>query len=179
MKREFGKEKRFVQDVANALTVSKGGVNIGIVTFSYHAELTIKLSEHSDTRSFVDAANYIPLMGSQTYIDRGLHVVNTELFNKANGDREDAPNFLILLTDGKQTLSTFSTPPQIKAEALRRRGVTIFAIGIGRNVDALELATLTGSLDNVFLTRSFDELLSGGFLEKIVSKTCETAVGKW
>ncbi len=176
---EFHKEKQFVKDLAKALTVSKNGVNIGVVTFSYFAELSIKLSDNQDTDSFVKATDEkVILMKSQTYIDRGLHKVNTELFTEANGDRKNAPNFLLLLTDGKQTRSIYSTPPELKAEALRNRNVTIIAVGIGKGVDALELATFTGTLENVFLPQSFDELLTGGFLEKIVSKTCASAAGK-
>ncbi len=152
---------------------------MGVVTFSYFSQLSIKLSDYSDTKSFSDAVETkVPLMGSQTYIDRGLITVNNELFTAANGDRKNAPNFLILLTDGKQTESYYSTNPDTHAALLRKRGVTIFAIGIGRRVDSLQLAQIAGSLDNVFTTQSFDELLQGGFTDKIISKTCAKAVGK-
>eukprot|EP00794_Sanderia_malayensis_P005383 gene5383-6056_t len=176
LKNEFHKEKQFVKDIAKALTISKSGVNIGVVTFSYYAELSIKLSDNTDTQSFVkDVDEKVRLLDHQTYIDRGLHTVNMELFTEANGDRKDAPNFLFLLTDGRQEKNIYSTPPELQAEALRNRGVTIIAIGIGSKVDALELATFAGSLDNVLLPNSFDDLLIGGFLQKIVSKTCAEA----
>lgn len=178
LRREFHKEVQFVKDLAKKLTVSEDGVNIGVVTFSYYAQLTIKLSANKDTESFVRAAGTIPLMKSQTYIDRALRVSHTELFTEANGDRKDAPNILIVLTDGKQTKSQYSTPPEKQADILRKNGVEIIAVGIGRRVDGLELATLTGKPENVLLPKSFDELLTGAFLEKIVKRACAKAVGE-
>ena len=80
LRREFHKEVQFVKDLAKKLTISEDGVNIGVVTFSYYAKLTIKLSENKDTTSFVRAANDIPLMGSQTYIDRALILAHTQHF---------------------------------------------------------------------------------------------------
>ena len=175
---EFYKEKAFIKSLAKELTISSDGVNIGVVTFSYWARLTIKLSQYKDTQSFIEAADRIPFMNSQTYIDRALIWARNYLFTEANGDRKDAPNILILLTDGKQTQSRWATSPVEKAELLRRDGVTIFSVGIGQGVDEVQLASIAGKLENLFLATSFDNLLSGPFLKQLLSKTCASAAGK-
>ena len=175
LRKEFHKEINFVRELAKDFTVTAGGVNLGVVTFSYYAKLTIKLSDNSDTASFLEATKKIPLMRSQTYIDRALQVADAELFNEENGDRRDVPNFIVLLTDGKQTKSVFATSPSFQAAKLRDRGVTIFAIGIGRSVDEIELASIAGSPENMLLADSFEELLRGDFRQRLVSKTCRLA----
>ena len=108
---EFSKEIEFVRQIAKALTVSSDGVKIGIVTFSYYAFLTIKLSEYNETDSFIEGTKKIPFRRSQTYIDRALYLARTGLFVKENGDRKDIPNIVILLTDGQQTVSSHATSP--------------------------------------------------------------------
>lgn len=178
LRNEFHKEIAFVKDIARSLTVSRDGVNIGIVTFSYYAQLTIKLSDYKDTVSFIKGTEKIPLMNSQTFIDRALLWSRTRLFTEKNGDRKDVPNILILLTDGKQTQSVYATSPLVQADLLRKEGVTILAIGIGRFVDQIELARIAGQPENLILASSFDELLSGSVLKKLLGKTCASAIGK-
>ena len=158
--------------------MSSDGVNIGVVTFSYYARLTIKLSDYKDTDSFIQGTKNIPLMNSQTYIDRALIWARTRLFTERNGDRKDVPNILILLTDGKQTQSVYATSPIVQADLLRKNGVTILTIGIGRFVNEIELARIAGGPENLILASSFDELLSGPTLKNLLGKTCESAPGK-
>lgn len=177
LKNEFDKEKKFVKDLARSLTVSSDGVNIGIITFSYYALLTTKLSDHKDTESFVKQVDKIPFMNSQTYIDRALDSARSQLFTEKNGDRKDVPNIFILLTDGKQTRGTYATSPSVRADLLRKDGVTIIVIGIGPSVDEIELADIAGKLDNLILASSFDDLLSGPILAKLLQKTCSSAAG--
>lgn len=167
-----------MKDLARTLTVSNDGVNIGVVTFSYYARLTIRLSDYKDTQSFLQGTNRIQHMNSQTFIDRALLVARTLLFTEENGDRKDAPNILILLTDGKQTKSVFARSPLAEADLLRKSGVTILAVGIGTSVDEIELAAIGGSPDNLILSTSFDELLAGPALSTIMNIVCTSAASK-
>ena len=175
---EFSKEVQFVKQIAKSLTVSSDGVNIGIVTFSYYAFLTIKLSDYKDTDSFIEGTKKIPFRRSQTYIDRALYLARTSLFTEQNGDRKDVPNIVILLTDGKQTESPLATSPFLQADLLRKNGATVLVIGIGRYVNEIELARIAGKPENFIAASSFDELISGQILNQLLGKACAAAPGK-
>ena len=56
-----------------------------------------------DIKSFNEAVDSIPLMGSTTRIDGALRLAQRQLFKVENGGRDLAPNILVLLTDGSQT----------------------------------------------------------------------------
>ena len=96
-------EKDFLKSLAGAFGISDEGSRLGVITFSYYSELSIKMSDHNDISSFNKAVDAIPLMGSTTRIDRALRLTQKEMFAPANGGREDVRDVLILLTDGKRS----------------------------------------------------------------------------
>ena len=62
------------------------------------------MRDHMSTESFTDAVNKIPHMGYTTRIDLALKLAKAELFERANGGRDDVPKVLIVITDGSQVL---------------------------------------------------------------------------
>ena len=123
---------------------------------------------------FREAVEEIPLIGSTTRIDRALKVVDEDLFNESNGARKDITKMLILLTDGSQTKGSDAVDPGKIAKVLRQRDIHIVSVGIGDEVDVDELTHITGDEDRVYTVADFDELITGRFIRKIVSKSCET-----
>ena len=59
------------------------------------------------------------------------------MFTSGNGDRSNAPNFIILLTDGESNVRADDTVP--RAIDARISGATIITVGIGSDVNMLEL----------------------------------------
>lgn len=159
------------------MDISQNGVRVGVVTFSFYATLSIKFSDFTDVATFREAVEEIPLIGSTTRIDRALKVVNEDLFNESNGARKDVTKMLILLTDGSQTKGVDVVDPGKIAKVLRQRDIHIVSVGIGDEVDVDELMHITGDEDRVYTVADFDELITGRFIRKIVSKSCETGKG--
>ena len=131
LKNEYHKEKDFLTSMAGAFDISPDGSRAGVVTFSHNAELSVKMSDHTDFKSFKAAVDAIPLMGFTTRIDRALRLTQKELFSEANGDRPDVRNVLILLTDGTQTKSKGAEDPGDVMEEIRKNDVEIIVIGVG------------------------------------------------
>lgn len=71
----------------------------------------------------------------------------TKILQKQNGDRSDAPNFAILLTDGQATVETTHTLPEaIKA---RVAGITLTVVALGTDKITLELSGMASvPIDN-------------------------------
>ena len=55
-----------------------------------------------------------------------------EMFTPQHGDRENAPNIGVVITDGESTTESHNTLPE--ADAARRHGIAMFAIGVGDEV---------------------------------------------
>lgn len=62
-------------------------------------------------------------------------------FSPVTGDRPDVPNIAIVITDSESTAS----PQHLlrEAEATRAAGITVFAIGVGSNIN------LVGNIEDV------------------------------
>ena len=176
LREDYQKEKNFLKALAGAFGVSADGSRAGVITFSYFTELSIKLNDHTNIFTFNAAVDAIPLMGSTTRIDKALRQTQKELFTSENGGRPGVTKILILLTDGSQTKELGAEDPGDIANELRADGVVIIVIGIGSGIEANELAQMAGGKDNAFDVESFDELVSGKFINMVTNKSCEEGI---
>ena len=158
--------------LAATFGVSEDAGRAGVVTFSYYTEHSIKLNDHTDLASFSDAVDKIPLMGSTTRIDKALRMSQKDMFSLTNGGRPTAGKLLIVLTDGSQTQDAGAEDPGDVAEELRKAGIRVIAVGIGKGVNNTELAHIAGDATNVFSAASFDELISSDFLSSVNKVGC-------
>ena len=80
------------------------------------------------------------------------------MFNRANGDRPNAPNVAIVLTDGVSNLNSERTIPE--AIAAKKADIHMFVIGIGLAEQTDEINKLASPPieENRFLVTNFDEL---------------------
>ena len=74
------------------------------------------------------------------------------------------------MTDGHQTKTRDSIPLDKAVLPLRRRGVHVYALGIGRNVNVRELRLITEKTNDVFMASSFVTLKSK--IAKLAAAAC-------
>ena len=172
LRKDYGKEKSFVKLLASTFGIHPNGSRAGVITFSYNAENSIKLSDHTDLNVFNAAVDSIPLMGFTTRIDRALRMAQKEMFSLGNGARPGIPKLLILLTDGSQTQDLGAEDPGDIAEQLRQDGISVLVVGIGSGVNATELAHIGGGAKNVYSAATFDELIGSDFVEDVKKVSC-------
>ena len=172
LRNDYSKEKDFLKALAATFGVSDEGSRAGVVTFSYYTEHSIKLNDHTDLSSFNEAVDNIALMGSTTRIDKALRLTQKEMFTIANGGRPGVNKVLIVLTDGSQTQDAGAEDPGDVAEELRKSGIRVLAVGIGKGVNTTELAGIAGDAKNVYSAATFDELISREFLETVNQAGC-------
>ena len=153
--------------------ISSNESRVGVVTFSYFSELSIKLSDHSDISSFNKAVDKIPLMGYTTRIDKALRLAGKELFSIANGGRAGATKLLILLTDGSQTPDPGAEDPGEIADEFRADGINVLVVGIGNGVNQTELAQIAGYPQNLYSASSFDEAIGDDFISSFEKINCQ------
>ena len=86
------------------------------------------------------------------------------------GDRNDAPNVAIVITDGVSNINSRRTIPE--AVTARDVGVHIYAVGIGlRDTRELERIASEPASEHVFAVADFDKL--PGLGRKIFTATCK------
>lgn len=87
-----------------------------------------------------------------------------------NGDRPNVPNVAVLITDGPSNKDSRQTVPN--AQSARNAGINIFVIGVGSQVDPVEMKSITGSKDRMSYVWDFDEILRESTMKMMYSKIC-------
>ena len=95
---------------------------IGVVVFSNSANLEFALNSYTTKREVCAAINSIPYVGATTNTPEGLRVTRNECFSVANGDRPDAENFAIIITDGVPFPNNLRDPAIQEAQLLINSG---------------------------------------------------------
>ena len=164
----------FINNIIDEFPVGDHGAKIGVVSFSNTAQLEFSLNQYDTKEQIKDAVRRIPYYNAWTNTADALIVARTECFRPLSGDRPQAKNIAIVITDGFPTLNVYAVDRE--AEALRAQGVTMLAVGITNEVNTETLRTLSSlpQLEGVnFFTspdfRSLDEVL-----QDLVPQTCIT-----
>ena len=119
----------FVKNFISFADIDGGSVRVGVVVYSTSVNIQFHLDRYqskSEIMSVIDSIHYTT--GSTNTAD-GLRVMRTEMFTRQHGDRPGVQNMAIVVTDGVSNINSRQTLPQ--AQAARREGITIYAIGIG------------------------------------------------
>ena len=177
LRRDYNKEKEFVKILADSIGIEEGGSRAGIVTFSYDAELSVKLSDFRTTAQFKEIVDKLPFMGYTTRIDKALTLAKDQLFQQSTSAGRVLPKIIFLLTDGRQTRDQDAVDPATIASEIRMHfGAKTFVIGIGRRVDPSELNQIAGDSSNVFLAKGFKQLNSASFINKVADMFCRSGL---
>jgi collagen type VI alpha len=97
-----------------------------------------------------------------------LKWIASHSFSKSAGDRNNAANIVIVMTDGKSRNSSLTKQ---EANRLHRAGIKVFAIGIGNKIFKDELKNIASSPENVFTVVSFSVLDT--ILSQLKKSTCK------
>ena len=158
----------FISDVITQLP--EQGTQVGVVVFSETAELKIRLNEYHDQDMLLDAVKQLTYPGSHTNTAGGLYVARSQLFHEYCGDRVNASNVAVLITDGVSTINPENTIPN--AQALHRDGVRVICVGIGGNISKDEIKAISSPPHekdkDYFIRKTFD------FPESFVTKLVES-----
>lgn len=170
LRRDYGKEKEFVKELAQSFEIGEAGSRAGVVTFSYNAEVSIRMDEFKKLADFKKAVDSIPLMGYTTRIDKALRLAKGKLMI---GARKDAPKLVFLLTDGSQTKDSDAVDPAVLAKELRDDGIKLIVIGVGKGTKLDELERIAGVPSNVYMANDFNELMSSVFVQNVAKAGCK------
>ena len=164
----FEKQKNFVADFANTFKIGQNNVQIGVVTFASEPSNEFNLNTFQTKEEVVNAIYGIGYIFGGTRTDLALAYARENSFTTISGDRTDAINILVVLTDG------YSNQPELtkeEADKLHQLDVKVFAIGIGTGVDQTELSHIATNENYVFRIENFDAFDT--LQDELKKSTCE------
>ena len=173
------------KDSVNALTnsidklaIGENLVRVGVSLFAGKGTSRPLLQLNSQYDKEAIKQNFSSVVyqkGSYTDIGDAFHFVCTEMFKKENGNRSDAQDYLILVTDGKS--NSGPDPVIVQAENCKRSGVRIATVGVGGDTDEDLLKKIAFPLPNYFLLTVYDKLHET--LPNLVIETLDCSSGMY
>ena len=164
--------KNFTIAIINSFPVSEDGVRMSLIRFSTDTSVIFQLDDYYTRNEMVRQVEDLDIVGDETNIAGSLNIARTDIFEKRNGDRADARNIIILITDGRETVyengDVIRAQEELKIEDL----VEVFTVGITEEVDNDQLEHIASDPDatHAFSVESFDDLMS--VLEDVVGQAC-------
>uniref|UniRef100_A0A0N4ZBI4 VWFA domain-containing protein n=1 Tax=Parastrongyloides trichosuri TaxID=131310 RepID=A0A0N4ZBI4_PARTI len=152
--------------VNDSLVVGKSDTNshVGMVLFDTEGYVRFNLEAYNNNKDVVNAIKGSPYSGGGTSIYNGLLTATTDVFGAA-GDRPSVPNLLLIITDGQD--GNIEQIRQLNMDA-SSKGITIYAIGVGKNVNFNELTAAAGNSSRVYNATDYQSL------EKILNTFCSS-----
>ncbi|CAD5110740.1 DgyrCDS110 [Dimorphilus gyrociliatus] len=120
--------KNFIFKIIDKFEVTGDrGTHFAANRFSNRANVVFQLNQYTSKSDYKNAIERMRYSGGNTNTSGGLLTMLDEQFTEANGNRPDARDIFILITDGKPTRDIEKTPQVIK----RIHDMNIRLIGVG------------------------------------------------
>ena len=167
----FQKEKDFVETFANNFHISPYHIQIAVATYSSRIHDQFHFNTHANEQAILQGIASIPYNAGGTHTGDALEYAIHTQFKIQNGDRPIAPDFLIVITDGKSNNrnETFTA-----ANILHKEHIRTFAIGVGHRINKNELNHIATDHQHVFTVDTFDALHT--LQAELHNMTC---IGEW
>ncbi|KAK2170566.1 hypothetical protein LSH36_2g14112 [Paralvinella palmiformis] len=146
----------YVKTFARRVDFRQSRTRIGIIVYGGNVAVLARLNQFEEVAALENAIDGIDHRFEHRRLEAGLRLIRKKLFTKANGDRHDVPNVVIILSAGtnKWKANTGIVP---EATLLKKSGVKIFTIGFGSEINVRELKTIASRplRDHVLLDDNF------------------------
>ncbi|KAJ8320015.1 hypothetical protein KUTeg_001602 [Tegillarca granosa] len=158
----------YVSGLLIGADIDNGNVRVGAALYRHDGVPLFQLNQYQRKEDIINAIENIPYnyRSASASLSAGIETVRTNMFQRQAGDRDEAPNGLILITDSTSNINVNKVANE--AESLHNAGVTVFGIGIGlRSTD--EVRTVVSANDNTYLMRNVNQLpaLTGRLQDRI------------
>ena len=173
----------FVVNVIRNLGVEleSGGVHVGAVLFGTEVENQFFLNTNERRfQNIINSIRGLRYMNTETNMARALKVMREEQFSRQYGDRPEAPNIAILVTDGVNEPSDAdrNLNPVDEANQAKNRPndpIQIYTVGVTSDIDENQLRQISSN-NRVFRADDFQQL--SRIVRSLATVICEAVQGK-
>jgi collagen type VI alpha len=132
----YGRLKEFLINVVQNRAfraVGPTGVQFALVKYSNAAVVYFPLNQYNNVNDITDSIRQLPYDDGRTNITGALRETRLNVFQSGLGDRSNAPNVLILISDG--TPNDEVGGERDEANRVKDMGTTIVTVGITTAID--------------------------------------------
>jgi len=126
----------FINAVIDKVGVAAQGTHIGFLTYGNRAHIQFQLNNFTDPALMKAAVSSAKFLDENTNTSGGI-ATGIQMLTKENGDRDKAPNIMVIITDGVSTYDNATTIPN--AQKAKAMNILVVSIGVGNLTSKAEL----------------------------------------
>ncbi len=130
--------------IVGDLPISRDYINIAVVEFSDIAYLQFNLNQYFSVSEVQRAIDNIPYIGGLTNITQALTTIHQNIFTYVGGDRQNAANIVLLITDGRSNMRK-NEMLQEGSMLKQQNQAKLIVVGISSSVDSVNLRQLSSN----------------------------------
>ena len=162
----FENLKLFLIGIISDIDISLTKTRIAVIQYSTDSNLIIRLNDHSDAASLINALSSLNYVPGTTNTASALNLAHLEIRNEG---RVGVTSIVYVFTGSESNdLDVTLTA----AEGARKDGVTIASIGISSNVNVDEVKGIASNDNLVFLVNNYQLSSLNTIRENIVISVC-------
>ena len=153
----FETVRQFLLDFVQKVTIGPNNNQIGVIQFSSSASVIFSLNTYSSKVGALNAINNIVYIGGGTATHYALQLLITQGFTTGGGARlsdGSISRLAVMLTDGASN-SNAKTISAASAVHSFTPSISVYAIGVGININQIELDAIASQPSYVSLISSF------------------------
>ncbi|XP_043366325.1 collagen alpha-1(XXI) chain [Dermochelys coriacea] len=160
--------KRWLVNITRNFDIGPKFIQVGVVQYSDYPVLEIPLGIHDSTENLIREMESIQYLGGNTRTGRAIQFAIDHLFAKSS---RFLTKIAVVLTDGKSQ----DEVKDAAAEA-RKNKITLFAIGVGSEIEEVELRAIANKPSSIYVFYVEDYIAISRIREVIKQKLCEESV---
>ncbi|XP_051506839.1 collagen alpha-1(XXI) chain-like [Myxocyprinus asiaticus] len=163
--------KRWLVNITMSFNIGQKFTQVGVVQYSDDPFLHIPLGKHFSSNDLIKAMESIDYMGGNTNTGKAIKFANDKLFALSERGPNGIAKIAVVLTDGKSQDEVLAA-----AEAARKKGIILFAIGVGSETEEAELRAIANKPSSTYVFSVEDYKAIVKIREVIRQKLCEETV---
>ncbi|XP_019124066.1 collagen alpha-1(XXI) chain [Larimichthys crocea] len=163
--------KRWLVNITTSFNIGQKFTQVGVVQYSDDPVLEIPLGKYSSNKELIKAMESIEYMGGNTRTGTAIKFATEKLFGLSERGPSGISRIAVVLTDGKSQDEVLKA-----AEAARKKGVILFAIGVGSETEEAELRDIANKPFSTYVFSVEDYKAISRIIQVIRQKLCEETV---
>lgn len=168
----------FVSDMINMMDIGSDSTRIGLISWSDDAKVHFYLDDFDVRENLIESVMRLPFQGGKTNTAAALRLLHERMFALENGDRPDADNIAIVVTDGNSNVNpedTFTEAIKVKTDNIR-----VIVVSVGELfVNELEIEGIASlpTEENIIHVNSYETLES--IAAELIASTSNSKLIYW
>ncbi|KAI4813037.1 hypothetical protein KUCAC02_024391 [Chaenocephalus aceratus] len=163
--------KRWLVNITSSFNIGQKFTQVGVVQYSDNPLIEIPLGKHFSSKDLIKAMESIDYMGGNTRTGTAIKFATDKVFGLSERGPSGISRIAVVLTDGKSQDEVLKA-----AEAARKKGVILFAIGVGTETEAAELNDIANKPYAKYVFSVEDYKGISRIIQIIRQKLCEETV---